>query len=74
MKEKYNSPKLVIEATLSILRWALIFAIINNAIWYAGTRDTKQSPSNNTEIHVTQDGTGNSNTQNIKSPGATLNQ
>ena len=69
---KSNSPKLVVEATVAILRWALIFVVVNNALWAAiHFGDFKHSPSNNTEIHMTQDGTGN--TQSLATPEAKSN-
>ena len=69
MSQKTPSPNLITEAVISVLRWALIFAIANNALW-AGIHfgDSKRSPSNNTEIHMTQDGTGN--TQSLATPEA----
>lgn len=65
--KKRNSPNLVVEAALSVFRWVMIFVILNNALW-AGIHfgDIKRSSSNNTEIHMTQDGSGNS--QSLTTP------
>ena len=70
-KKSTHNVNLAVEAALSVFRWTLLFVILNNVLW-AGIHfgDIKQSPSNNTEIHMTQDGTGNN--QSFATPEANL--
>lgn len=70
-KKTTHNVNLAVEAALSVFRWTLLFVILNNALW-AGIHfgDIKRSPSSNTEIHMTQDGTGNS--QSFTTPEGTL--
>lgn len=63
MEQKSANPNLPVEAAFSVLKWALIILVINNALWAAIHYGDTKRPSHNTEISVVQDGSGNSVTQ-----------
>ena len=63
MEPKSSVPNIAVEAAFSVLKWALIILVINNALWAAIHYGDTKRPSHNTEISVVQDGTSNSVTQ-----------
>jgi len=70
MEQKSINPNLPVEAAFSVLKWALIILVINNALWAAIHFGDAKRSSHSTEISLVQDGTGN--TQTIRTPDKDL--
>ena len=57
-KKMINKPNMLYEIIMSVIKWFLIFVLINNAIWF-GVVYSLTNGSNIAEITQTQDGENN---------------